>query len=421
MDRWILVSLLAVLALPDAVLASDGAVTGPTHGVEGRPPAATQAGRRLFVAALPFAQDAAAPTKTDETGGAEIAVAFAAKWRRIKGYEVIDRYAVGEAMARLRVPRGADAPLAMIRALADELALDYVVYGSVKMAEAPRTMSVRVFARKIGKVIVEKDFSLARPTGRRFAIERAITAATGHDFYHPSEKLAILDAASVSAWKANPNLVPNPSFSQGAAGRLAKWEAVIAGKRYGPVWTDHSQAPVQQDVTKMVLWSPAPGDPGAKALQYAMPGKIGNTYGLACYSDWIPVTMGDRYRFAVTYQSDGVVMKNFIKGYALIGTKDGSKPQRREVYRRQCPGRGNTKGKWETLVVDLVPSVLSPKPSRKALEVKWLRIDLYCYLGSGRLHIKDIALRLVEQAGPDGKVANPVDSVAASQPAFPEK
>jgi len=420
-NRWVNPPVLVVW-LVAAALAGRGAVPAATRPTS-RPGRAEAAGA-TYVAVLPFGQDFPDTSKTDETYGAETAAAVAAKWRRIPGYDVLDRYTVAEAMARLKVPRGDDAPIEKIRQLAKALAVDYVVYGAVRGAALPRQIALRVYDRRTGKPALNTQVPMRYWTDRRFIIERALSAVTGHTFYHPSEALAILDPASVAEWARRPNLVANGQFRLGHRGRLAGWEAVIAGKRYRPAWTAEAAAPIADDVTAMVLWSPAPGEPRAKVLQFAMPAKIGNTYGLACYSDWIAVEPGCRYRVAIMYRCEGVKMKPFIKGYAAFGGGGGFAPQRREVYRRQFPALGDTKGRWKTVVVDFVPSVLAPKPGQEPYKLKWVRVDLYTYLGAGRLYVKDVALKLVERPAAGKPVANPVDPVPAprppSRPAPPE-
>ena len=395
----------ALLVAGQAVAA--GVTTRPTTGQ------AAPDRRDRFVAALPFGQDFQEDAATGESYGDKVALAFSRKWRRVKGFQVVDRYTVADAMAQSDVPRGADIPLPKLQALAAGLAVDYVVFGSAAGAGASKELTVCVYGVKAGKLVLNKQFPLGYWTDLRFAVEGAVSSVTGHTFFHPSQTLALLDPASVAAWKRNPNLVPNPRFRLGRRRRLARWWAVILNKRYNPRWTKQTAAPIRQDVDRMVLWSPAPGDAKAKVLQFAMSTNTAENNGLACYSDWIDVKMGHRYRIAITYRSDGPVFKPFVKGYTMTsGTKTGYGRQRRECYRRQFPDLAATNGQWKTVVVDFVPSVLPPKPDQKPRGVQWVRVDLYCYLKRGHAYVRDVAVKLVE---------TPTTGKGVSDPMMPEK
>jgi len=167
----------------------------------------------------------------------------------------------------------------------------------------------------------------------------------------------------------------------------------------------------------MILWSPAPDAAGAKAVQMAMPAGVAGAHGLACYSDWIEIKPAHRYRCAITYASKGPTFLPFVKGYALIHTPGEKAPQRREVYRRQFPKLASTAGKWRTTVADFVPSVLAPKGGhRQPYTLEWIRVDLYCYWPAGRLWVRDVAVKLIERPGKDGKVLDPMTPTPARRP-----
>jgi hypothetical protein len=373
------------------------------------------------VVVLPFSMDFKEESGTDEDYGQLLAFGIAKKWRTIKGWEVIDRFSAADAMKAAKLSRGASPDRRKLAEMVrGRLAADVAVFGSVSGAGARKTIRARVVdyrdARGVwpGRDVLDKTYKMTYWTDLRFILEDAVAAVTGHVFTHPSETLAILDPASVAAWKANPNLVANPTFAAGKAGRLARWEGVIESHRYNPPWTDAAEAPIQQDRTKMILWSPAPGGGGQKVLQMAMPTSVAGMHGLACYSDWIAVKPGHRYRCAITYASKGPTFLPFVKGYALIDTPGEARPQRREVYRRQFPKLKSTGGEWKTAVADLVPSVLPPKHGHRApYRLQWLRVDLYCYWPKGRLWVKDVTLKLVQTPGPDGKLLDPMTPVPA--------
>ena len=88
---------------------------------------------------------------------------------------------------------------------------------------------------------------------------------------------------------------------------------------------------------------------------------------------------------------------------------DEKASQRREVYRRQFPKLKSTGGKWATATADFVPAVLAPKHGHRApYDLKWIRVDLYCYWPKGRLWVKDVAVKLVESPGRNRRVRDPM-------------
>ena len=430
----------------------------PTTATAASASAPASAPAKAIVAILPLAVDFEEKAGTDEDYGQRVAFALAQKWGRAEGWEVVDRYTVADAMAQAKLRRGAEVDR---RGLAElvrgALAADAVVFGSASGTGPAKTLRVCVIdyrdARGVwpGRCALDKTFKLAYWTDLRFVLEESVAAVTGHVFVHPSEDLAVLDPASVAAWGRNPNLVPNPAFAEGEGGRLARWEAVIEAHRYRPAASGQPRAAIQEDRQKMVLWSPPPAAtrstpvPGVsttavpaveastgktpmpytgetpvlretaatRVLQFAMPQSVAGTNGLACYSDWIAVEPNKRYRCRITYASDGPTFLPFIKGYALIETPGEAQPQRREVYRRQFPKLKSTGGQWQTATVDFVPSVLPPKQGvpnrdesrlgtpghREPYDLRWIRVDLYCYWPQGRLWVKDVAIKLVEPAG----------------------
>ncbi len=389
------------------------------HGQPASAPAtmpATHPAGEGVVVVLPFAVDFSEPSGTDEDYGQRLAFAIASKWRTIPGWKVVDRFTVAEAMQKARLPRGCGVDRRKLgEAVRGLLPADVAVFGSASGTGPSKTIRACMVdyraARSVwpGQLVLDKTYKMTYWTDLRFILEDAVSAATGHVFTHPSEDLAILDPASLAAWKRNPNLVANASFEQGDSGRLARWEGVIESHRYRPPWTDEPAAAVQEDRTRMILWSPAPNGSGGKALQFAMPSSVAGMHGLACYSDWIEAKAGCRYRCEVTYASRGPTFLPFVKGYALVGSPGEDEPQRREVYRRQFPKLQSTGGAWRTAVVDFVPSVVPPTGGhREPYNLQWLRVDLYCYWPEGRLWVKQVGLKLIQTPGRDGEVLNPM-------------
>ncbi len=392
-------------------------------GAAGQSLPATQPARKPAVAVLPFAVDFPNTSGTDEDYGQRIAFAIARKWRTIKGWEVLDRYTTADAMSAGDVDRGTKADRRKMAALIrDRLAADVVVFGQAGGSGAAKTIRACVIdyrdAKGVwpGRAVLDKTYRMTYWTDLRFILEDAVSAVTGHVFTHPSEELAILDPASVTAWMSNPNLVANATFSGGRSDRLNDWEGVIESHRYPPPWTEAPRAPIQEDRRKMILWSPAPDGGGGKVVQFAMPASVAGAHGLACYSEWIDVRPGHRYRCAITYASEGPTFLPFVKGYALIQTPGEAKPQRREVYRRQFPKLKSTGGRWKTAVVDFVPSVLPPTRGHRApYDLKWIRVDLYGYWPAGRLWVKDVTVKLVESPGPGRAVIDPMTPKRAGE------
>lgn len=384
-------------------------------------PGDTPAQRARFIAVLPFSQDFTDPPGTDEPYGLRVAVAIAAKWERVDGYEAVDRFAVADAMrAEHLTIASAELPPERLARLAQTLAADCVVYGSARGSGAAKQLTVRIYEADRGATLLDRQYQLSYWTDLRFALEDVVAAVTGHVFMRPNEDLAILDPDSLAAWQANPNLIRNGDFAAGENGQLTGWEAVIQDRRYAPPRTEDVAAPLQEDRDRMVLWSPAPDAPGTRVLQFAMPESVAVMHGLACYSEWIEVEPGARYRVSVTYRSDGPMMLNFVKGYAIVDAGDGLGPQRREVYRRQFPKLGPTQGRWETVVLDFTPGVVSPgRSERPPYELRWIRVDLYGYYPQGRLYFRDVTLKIVERPGPGRRAQDPVAPVPAPRPNDP--
>ncbi|HET6429029.1 MAG TPA: hypothetical protein VFJ30_11490 [Phycisphaerae bacterium] len=385
---------------------------------------ATGPASRPAVVILPFAADFPNTSGTDEDYGQRIAFAVGKKWRTIEGWEVIDRFTAADAMSAAKVDRGGQADRRKLAELVREhLAADVAVFGEAGGAGPAKTIRACVIDYRDadgvwpGRLVLDKTYKMTYWTDLRFILEDAVSAVTGHVFTHPSEDLAILDPASAAAWERNPNLLANASFSGGRNDRLDNWEGVIESYRYPPSWTDEPRAAIQEDRRKMILWSPAPGAAGAKAVQFAMPASVAGAHGLACYSDWIEVTPGHRYRCEITYASEGPTFLPFVKGYALIDTPGEEAPQRREVYRRQFPKLQSTAGRWNTAVADFVPSVLPPEAGHRApYDLKWVRVDLYGYWPAGRLWVRDVTVKLVESPAPSRPVLDPMAPKPAAGP-----
>jgi len=166
------------------------------------------------VVVLPLAMDFPDTSDTDEDYGQRVAFAIAKKWRTVTGWEVIDRFTVAEAMSAARMPRGSDPdPAKLAKMVRGALAADVAVFGSVRGAVARKTLRIRVVDYRgaagvwRGKAALDKTYKMTYWTDLRFILEDAVAAVTGHAFTHPSEDLAILDPASIAAWKRNPNLV----------------------------------------------------------------------------------------------------------------------------------------------------------------------------------------------------------------------
>jgi hypothetical protein len=227
--------------------------------------------------------------------------------------------------------------------------------------------------RSIEKLIKE-------PTDLRFASEEILQTLPGvAAFEHPNEVAVQNDARADELWKNNPNLVKNGDFSAAGA-----WQAIFAAEKY-PV----AISPNPPAVDKVNIY-PFPAEKGGKpnnVLAMNLSRYCAENNGMACLSGPIQIKPDIRYRLSFRYKSDGPTLHVFVKGYTMGEDINGKKAER-EIYRRQVPPTGATKGEWVTIIDEL-------NPQHAAFEVQYLRIDLYAYLSPGQVFFDDVVLKAV--------------------------
>ncbi|MCG3177727.1 MAG: hypothetical protein BIFFINMI_00046 [Phycisphaerae bacterium] len=370
--------------------------------------------RKAVVAVAPFAS-----TFDDGTWGGQATDAFRLKLARWPLTEAVDRYSYDDLAAQAKVTIAWDTPAAKAAAFArDPLGADILIYGDVLKAGGHGEMTLRVRAidlRAGPSLAVDRSFHITYPTQLRPAVEIVLNQLVGYSSVNMEvPALVKLTADQEARWTTAPNLVPDPGFDDATADgkSLARWECVLADRRYHPLRLDGSQAPIVADLTRQAVWADDPADARNRCLHMAINADVAGTYGVAVYSDWIPVTPGCIYRFAYRWRVAGPTPKVFIKGYALrpIGDELDAQGrafrfQRREVYRRQvhptsdADPKRKLEGGWTQTTADFVPRHDQYPPH-------WIRIDIYAYWPKGHAWFDDVVLRqlsdkpVVEQHDP---------------------
>jgi len=225
--------------------------------------------------------------------------------------------------------------------------------------------------RSVERVIKE-------PTDLRFASEQILQTLPGvQPFEHPVEVAVQKDALAEELWKKNPNLAKNGDFS--AAG---SWDAIYLAEKYSVTISDALPA-----TDKVNIYRLSEGGKTNNVLAMSLSRTCAENNGMACLSDAIAIKPETRYRLSFRYKSDGPSLHAFVKGYTMGENISGQKAER-EIYRRQVPPSGATKGEWVTVIDEL-------NPQHSAFEVQFLRIDLFAYLSPGQVMFDDVVLKVV--------------------------
>lgn len=316
------------------------------------------------VAVLPFGGDAGA----DERERAVFSIRQ--KLDRQGVYAPIDGPTIKDLMAN----HAADLKTNAARVIdwtSDE-APDVIIWG-----ELGATLSVHVYDARDKST---KDFSadMPDPTRMRFVTEQLIGVLPGSKpFDHPNEVVVRNDPAADKLWKDGPNLCIEGTFD--APG---DWKAILRSDVYSPAVTD--AAP---DVDQVVIHR----EGKQRYLAMKLSKDVAESNGLACLGGKIPVQPNTRYRISFRYRSDGPTIHPFIKGYvATPGNTDQGATGEREIYRRQVPPMGATKGQWVTVVDEM-------NPQHPSLTVQYLRVDLYAYFAPGTVEFDDVVIKAVGQ------------------------
>ncbi len=229
---------------------------------------------------------------------------------------------------------------------------------------------------------------IAEATDLRFASEKILETLPGvKPFEHPSEVAVQNDEESKKLWERNPNLVKNGTFDASS-----HWETLFRSERYVPPLGE--ALPGEDKINIFTLKEPKALEPN-RVLAMRLSRDGAETNGMACLSAPIAIEPDQRYRIQFRYKSDGPTLHVFVKGYTIDKNIKGESAER-EVYRRQVPPTGPTRGQWQTVVDDL-------NPQHKVFPVVHLRIDLYAYLSPGTVMFDDVVLKAVGKQTRDAK------------------
>ena len=306
------------------------------------------------------------------------------KIKRVAGWEVVDPLTVEEAVEETAEPIGPETPPTRLRQLCRHYCdADFAVVGRVRGGSGAKQVDLAVVDLNADPPTraYTGRFMLGRPQDLRREVEKILMALTGLSPYQRA-----LPRSAETRWRTAKNLVPNPNMEAGD-GALLRWQGQIAKEWYNPPRYDEEQAPITGSHREMIKWARAPQGGSGRCVHYAMNSDVAATYGLACYSDWIPIQEHATYRFQCRYRSTGPTIKIFVKAYDGMLAKDGTGPQRREVYRRQVHPKG-PQGQWNTTTADFVPRHDQADP-------KWIRVDLYAYWPEGHVWFDDVVLKKI--------------------------
>jgi hypothetical protein len=302
----------------------------------------------------------------------KVGFSLRAKLDREGTYEPIDGPSMNDLVAGRSAPISYQTKLDEVKSLAQDAQATVLIWGQLD----DKTLKLHVFDSRTPTTPpsnLEKHINA--PTDLRFAIEEVLQTLPGiKPFEHPSEVSVQNDPASAAAWKANPNLVSHGDFEGDEAS--AQWNALLREQKYNPPFSKE-----MPDVDRVAI-VPDPDNPAGRVLAMNLSKDVAESNGLACISSPIPIEPGTRYRLQFRYKSDGPRLHVFVKGYATVNGEE------REVYRRQVPPSGKTRGKWVTVVDDM-----NPQNGRVAVER--LRVDLYTYLSPGTVMFDDVMLKAV--------------------------
>jgi hypothetical protein len=320
------------------------------------------------VAVFPFGGDAE-PTLRERT-----TFAIRAKLDRLDAFTVIDGYRMRELAETLGGPVTSETDDRVLRRAADSEKASILVWGDLTGG----VLRTRVLDLRDADASPQSfERRIDKPTDLRFATEAVCELIPGVGrFQHPSEEPLINDPISELAWQRNPNLQPDGDFDQ-----VGDWRALLGPDKYPP--PQQPRLPVEDKVAIV------PDETGNPRLVLNMGAGTAATYGLACLGGVVPIEPNTRYRLSFRYRSDGPVARVFVKGYTT-GENLGGRRAEREVYRRQVPTVGDTKGQWKEVVVDL-------NPQHRTFRVEHLRVDLYVYLHAGLAEFDDVVLKEVGQ------------------------
>ena len=223
---------------------------------------------------------------------------------------------------------------------------------------------------------------------------------------------APIDAFAEENWQKNPNLVVGGDFQTGAGGVPKGW---------APGW-EAGDVNQYERLGRVVQWIPEAGNPTNRVIRFTMDAGLGDSTGVAYYSEFFPIEEGAKYRFECRWRSTGPKVIIFIKCYDEVDTqyRTGTQPagghagmrrtdyipevsQVREVYRSQQNAKGPLKT-WNTQTEDFTPKHTRYTP-------RWGRVMLYSYLGGGVIEFDDVVVKQIVPPSPGEQKTTPRHSL----------
>jgi hypothetical protein len=324
----------------------------------------------LFLTSTLLAADAKPKVAVFPIGGTasekereRAAFAIRAKLDRQGVYEVID----GPTMSELAAGKKIDTftSLDEVKEWSADEKPDVLIWG-----QFDSQLKLNILDLRDGKPKVQEfSYAIDHATDLRFAVEELVeTLPGGKKHQHMTEEAVTRDPAAEKLWKDGANL-----FAEGTFDQPGDWRGILAGDKYPPKVVER-----EPNVDEVVIRK----ERDQQYLSMKLSRNTAETYGLACLGGKIAIEPKTRYRIAFRYKSDGPVSRPFIKGYVIRNGEE------REVYRRQIPPQGDTKGEWVEVVDDLNPQHTTFPP-------EFLRVDFYAYLSPGTISYDDVVIKAV--------------------------
>jgi len=223
------------------------------------------------------------PITSDEEGlGKQVAEMIRVKAARL-GAVTYDPSSVTDALAGETVtPR---TPPATVAAFARDLfKADVAVTGFVKGKEPYEVRLVAVYPAEKGEPqVVDNTYACSHHQVIPLEMARATRQILG---LPPSADPDALEPEAERRWRDGPNLVRNPGFEKPneKGDGPADWQELGALKTGG-----------------QVTWIANPDGPG-KVVKFDVDQSTAENYGMAWYSDWVPIEPGATYRFSCRYK-----------------------------------------------------------------------------------------------------------------------
>ena len=291
-------------------------------------------------------------------------------------------------------PTAATEPAAVAAHAARAFGADVAVWGDVSRSGGGYRLDV-VAARASGpgpeepSVLLRESFTVENVNGIPKASDAILAKLLGvapAEVRRPAVKSVVAQ-----------NLLPD-GFEAAEGARPAGWSALDAETCRGCV--SRTQAPARP-----------PGGSG-KVIAFDLTKDIAETYGVAYYSDFVPVEEGAYYRVAAKVLAEAPQVIIWVKGYGEFAGGE-----RRVIYDHQKRHYPKAAGEWEEYLTEAF------RPRHPGAKVRWVRIMLYAYLRPGRVLFDDVRLQRVEVEGADDSEQRMLDAMGekrGDKPKAPE-